>query len=145
MPLYALASARAMDPVSAFLVLRQFGHVNKFDSTTGPNPSRMCGDTHFKSMNAPTVTVNGRPGLIFEGEIPETYCFVPQECLSVDADGEHVNEIQYLRSGWDVRNMRCNETPDGNHLFPKTHGRAVKLDAAPVRHFLDRIKVAGGA
>lgn len=96
-------------------------------------------------MNAPTVTVNGRPGLIFEGEIPDTYCFVPQDCVSVDADGPHVNELQYLRSGWDVRNMRCNETPDGNHLFPKARARVSQLDGEPVRHFLTRIKVGGGA
>jgi len=92
-------------------------------------------------MNAPTVTINGRPGLIFAGELPDTYCFVPQECITVDADGEHVNEIEYIRSGWDIRNMRHNESTDANHLFPKVRGRLASLDGQSVRHFMTRIRV----
>ena len=92
-------------------------------------------------MKTPIVTVDGRPGSIFEGELPDTFCFVPQECISTDADGVHVNEIEYMHSGWDLRNMRCSDTTDGQHLFPKAFCPVCNLDAEPVRHFLDRIQL----
>ena len=89
-------------------------------------------------MNTSTVIVDGHRGLIFEGEIPETYCFVPHECVSIDQHGLRVNEIEYARSGWHARNMRLNDSTFGNFLFPKQYGRLVKLDTEPIRHFLER-------
>src|ERR1019366_7847306 len=67
--------------------------------------------THL--MKHPTITICGRSGFIFEGEIPQTYCFVPEECLLPDGDGVRIAEGDYIRSRWDVRNMRCNDTGEG--------------------------------
>ena len=92
-------------------------------------------------MHTPIVIVDGRHGSIFEGEIPGTFCFVPQDCIFADSAGVHVNEIEYIHSGWDVRNMRFSDATDGQHLFPKSFSPVTDLDAAPVRDFLDRIKL----
>ena len=59
----------------------------------------------------------------------------------MDVGGAHVDEIEYIRSGWDVRNMRFSDMTDGQHLFPKMLCPIVNLDAEPVRHFVDRIKL----
>lgn len=95
----------------------------------------------LQAMKSPIVTVDGHQGLIFEGELPATYCFVPQECISCDTDGIHVNEIEYICSGWHVRNLRFSERVDGQHLFPNPHCPVINLDAELVSHFLDRIKL----
>ena len=91
-------------------------------------------------MKTPLITVDGHPGTIFEGELPATYCFVPQECISHEVGGIHVDEIKYVCSGWDVRNMRLSDTTDGQHLFPKPLCPVVNLDAGPVRQFLGRMQ-----
>jgi hypothetical protein len=92
-------------------------------------------------MNAPIVAVTDRSGLIFEGEIPETYCFVPRECISVDAAGAHLDEISYVQSGWDVRNMRLSDTTDGEHLFPNTDHKVVDFESAAIKQFLERMRI----
>jgi len=91
-------------------------------------------------MKTNAVTIDGHQGSIFEGELPETYCFVPEECISTDRAGLHVNELDYVRSGWDVRNMRFSETTDGQHLFPKPLCPVINLEDEAVRKFLTRIK-----
>ena len=93
-------------------------------------------------MNNPIVSVDGHRGLVFEGEIPEAYCFVPEECVTIDASGVHVDEIKYIRSGWDVRNMRFSETADGQRLFPKMPYAIADLDAESVERFVERICLA---
>ena len=96
-------------------------------------------------MNIPTVTAGGRSGQIFEGEVAETFCFVPQDCITGEGDDVHVAELDYMRTGWDVRNMRFNDAADGEHLFPDAHRPVSDLNAAPVRMFLDRIKIVRSA
>jgi hypothetical protein len=91
-------------------------------------------------MNTPLVIVDGCKGVIFEGELPATYCFVPQECLSIDAGGIQVNEIEYVCRGWHARNIRFSERSDGQYLFPKPFFPVSNLEAESVTHFLDRIK-----
>lgn len=90
-------------------------------------------------MKTPTITIDGRTGCVFEGEIPQTFCFVPEELLI--ADGEHfrVAECDYIRARWDVRNMRCNDAGEGQRLFPNTRRDTVALDSPAVRTFLSRI------
>jgi hypothetical protein len=96
-------------------------------------------------MNTPTVMIGGRPGQIFEGEVAETFCFVPQECILGDGDDLHVAEIDYVRTGWDVRNMRFNDSAYGEHLFPDSHRPVSDLNSLPVRIFLNRIKMVRSA
>jgi hypothetical protein len=96
-------------------------------------------------MNTPTVIVGGRSGCVFEGEVPETYCFVPGDCISGEGGDVHVAEIDYMRSGWDVRNMRFNDAAFGEHLFPDAHRPVSDLNSAPVRIFLNRIKTVRSA
>lgn len=115
--------------------------VNNFDWTAGNVTSNLVNDSCTKAMNSPTITVCGHLGSIFEGELPETFCFVPQECVSSDSDGVRVNEIEYVQSGWGLRNMRLSDAADGEQLFPKSRCQVVNLDTEPVRHFLDRIKI----
>ncbi len=93
-------------------------------------------------MKTPTITVDGRTGCVFEGEQPETYCFVPEDCLLPEVEGVRVLEGDYVRSRWDLRNMRCNDAGEGQHLFPKTQNPVVDFNSDLVRIFLRRI---GGA
>ena len=90
-------------------------------------------------MKTPTITIDGRSGRVFEGEIPETYCFVPEECIITDDDGVHVSEREYIRSKWDVRNMRFNDAGEGQHLFPNIQRPMVELENSQVRIFINRI------
>lgn len=90
-------------------------------------------------MKTATITIDGRTGRVFEGEIPETYCFVPEECIIADGDTLRVAEGDYIRGHWDVRNMRCNETSEGQHLFPNSQRPIAKLDDTQVRIFLRRV------
>lgn len=91
-------------------------------------------------MKIPTVTAGGRRGQIFEGEVAETFCFVPQDCIIGDGDDAYVAELDYMRTGWDVRNMRFNDAAYGEHLFPNSHRPVTDLNTVPVRVFLNRIK-----
>ena len=90
-------------------------------------------------MTPPLITIGGRNGCIFEGEIPQTYCFVPEYCIQSVGDRTEVAEGEYMRSGWDLRNMRFNEAGEGQHLFPNAQRPVANLDNEPVRIFLRRI------
>ena len=92
-------------------------------------------------MNAPTVSVAGQTGQIFEGEVPETLCFVPQDCISAHGDTLRVAEMNYVQSGWDVRNMRFSNALEGEHLFPDSSRPVNDLESEKVRVFLKRMKV----
>ncbi|HVU17222.1 MAG TPA: hypothetical protein VHD32_09855 [Candidatus Didemnitutus sp.] len=94
-------------------------------------------------MNTPTISIAGQTGRIFEGEVPETFCFVPQDCIQDDGDAVRVEELDYVVSGWDVRNMRFNDRVEGRHLFPNVLRPVSDLGGAGVRVFLDRIQVIG--
>ena len=93
-----------------------------------------------KAMKTPIVTVAGHLGSVFEGEIPETFCFVPRECVTGEGDDVQVAELDYVRSGWDVRNMRFNDAAYGEHLFPNARRPVSDLEAKPVRVFLNRVR-----
>ncbi len=90
-------------------------------------------------MKNPTITIDGRTGCIFEGEIPETFCFVPEECIIAEGENVRVAEGDYIRGRWDVRNMRFNDAGEGQHLFPNAQRPLVDLNGAPVGIFLRRI------
>ncbi|HEY4300028.1 MAG TPA: hypothetical protein VGM73_04080 [Candidatus Didemnitutus sp.] len=94
-------------------------------------------------MSSTTISVAGRSGRLFEGEFPETYCFVPQECILEDGESVRLEELDYVVSGWDVRNMRFNQSGEGEHLFPDIHRPVNDLGSEGVRVFLDRIQVVG--
>jgi hypothetical protein len=96
-------------------------------------------------MNTPIISVGGRSGCIFEGEVPETYCFVPQDYIRAEGGNVHVAEIEYVCSGWDVRNMRFNHAVDGEHLFPNVLRPVNDLEAEKVRYFINRIKIVRSA
>jgi hypothetical protein len=96
-------------------------------------------------MNTPIISIGGRSGQIFEGEVPETFCFVPQDYITEEGDNVRVAEIDYVCSGWDVRNMRFNHAVDGEHLFPNVHRPVNDLDAEAVRIFINRIKIVRSA
>jgi len=90
-------------------------------------------------MKTPTITIDGRTGRVFEGEIPETYCFVPEDCIIAEGDNVRVAEGDYIRGRWDVRNMRYNETSEGQHLFPNSQRPIVEFTGNQVRIFLSRM------
>ncbi len=92
-------------------------------------------------MKAAIVTAGGRIGQIFEGEMPKTYCFVPADCLLSEGNTLRVVEGDYMRSGWDVRNMRFNDAGEGQHLFPNTLRPVSDLENERVRTFLHRIEL----
>ena len=91
-------------------------------------------------MKTPAITVGGRTGLIFEGEMPETYCFVPEDCIVAEGDTLRIAEGDYVRSGWDVRNMRFNDSGAGQHLFPDPQRPVGDLGGELVRNFVCRIQ-----
>ena len=91
-------------------------------------------------MKTPKITIGGSIGCLFEGEMPETYCFVPENCLAREGDVVRVREGDYMRSGWDVRNMRFNDAGEGQHLFPNPLRPVVDSDTAQVRQFLHRLE-----
>jgi len=86
------------------------------------------------------IIAGGQIGSLFEGEFPETLCFVPDVCI--DRAGDHVRVVEgaYLRSGWDVRNMRFNDAGEGQHLFPNMERPVVDLEGKSVQTFLGRIE-----
>jgi hypothetical protein len=92
-------------------------------------------------MNIPIISIAGRSGGIFEGELPETVCFVPRECITGEGEEIRLAEIEYVCDGWDVRNMRFNADADGNHLFPDVRRPVKDLGSERVRVFLDRLRI----
>jgi hypothetical protein len=90
-------------------------------------------------MKQPELTIAGQPGCIFAGEHPRTFCFVPQEYLVAGVGGCRVSESDYVRSGWDVRNLRYNDETLGSHLFPDPSRPITDLNEASVRVFIRRI------
>lgn len=91
-------------------------------------------------MKVTTITIGGRPGSLFEGEALQTFCFVPSDCISAEGDNVHILEGDYVRSGWDVRNMRFNDAGEGQHLFPNTRRPVSDFESEKVRVFLHRIE-----
>ncbi len=92
-------------------------------------------------MKTPVITIGGRTGCIFEGEIPQTFCFVPEELITAEADSISVPGGAYVRSGWDVRNMRFNDEGEGEHLFPNPRRPVSDLEGPLVRSFIRRIEI----
>ena len=90
-------------------------------------------------MKTSTITIAGRPGCVFEGELPDTFCFVPEDCIIAEGNSLRVAEGDYIRSRWDVRNVRSNDAAEGQHLFPNAERPLADLNGEPVRIFLRRI------
>lgn len=80
--------------------------------------------------------------MLFEGELPHTYCFVPGDCITLASEGVELSEAEYARGRWDVRNMRCNDLGEGQHLFPDMRRPIFSLNSDPIQHFLSRIELA---
>lgn len=92
-------------------------------------------------MNTRLVCVGENAGRLFEGEVPETFCFVPQELLSGEGENIQVAEVGYVAGHWDERNMRSNLTVEGgSRLFPDARRPVVDVEAAPVQSFLSRLR-----
>ena len=86
------------------------------------------------------VEVAGCPGYVLCGEIAETFCFVPLEYVTATADGSlELAELDYVRSGWSERNMRCNDATGGKHLFPRAEDPMADPAEHSVRMFVDRL------
>ena len=96
-------------------------------------------------MNTLLIRAGGNLGRIYEGEEPQTLCFVPEDCIVFENGGIRLVEGDYLRSGWDVRNMRFNDQGSGQHLFPNTGRPVSDLDDENVKIFLERIEHVGAA
>ena len=86
----------------------------------------------------PTIIVAGQVGYLFEGKSRGSYCFVPQDQVRFADDGKiTIDEIQYFRSGWALRNMRSTSTESaGTYLFPKSDRLISDFDPAPLKRFL---------
>lgn len=91
-------------------------------------------------MITPIVIPDGQVGYIFEGEAPQTFCFVPEACVKTNGGEVSIDEMEYVRSGWDLKNMRMSNAPSGNHLFPRASHPANDFETEPVKIFLDRIR-----
>ena len=94
-------------------------------------------------MDALLITAGGNLGRIFEGEDQKTLCFVPEDCIAFERGGFRLVEGDYMRSGWDVRNMRFNDEGLGQHLFPNTGKPISDLNNARVKVFIERIENVG--
>ena len=92
-------------------------------------------------MNRAAIIAGGRLGMLFEGEFPWTYCFVPGDCITLAEDGIQLAEVEYACSRWAERNMRFNDTGEGQHLFPDMKRPVFDLESGPIRHFLSRIEL----
>lgn len=92
----------------------------------------------------PLVTIGEESGYVFEGLIRGSYAFVPEGCVEFDDNGAAtVDEIAYVQSGWDVRNMRFNnQDAAGSRLFPSLRGVIADLGGRPVASFVERIQAA---
>ena len=96
-------------------------------------------------MEPSTLFIGGLDGFIFEGEAPQTCCFVPAYCLSSEDGVFRVDEGDYVRSGWGVRNMRFNDAGGGQHLFPDARRPIVATDSDRVRTFIHRLEAIDAA
>jgi hypothetical protein len=89
----------------------------------------------------PTITLAGQAGYLFEGDRAGSYCFVPKHLVDIaDNGGLRIDEADYFRSGWALRNMRG--TPiewAGNFLFPDPNRMVTDFSPAPISAFLARI------
>jgi hypothetical protein len=94
---------------------------------------------HFP-MN-PTITVDGQVGYLFESEKTGSYCFVPQDQIRFADDGKAViNEVQYFKSGWALRNMRSTSSDRaGTYLFPNLGRLITNVDSVGPRRFLSTV------
>jgi hypothetical protein len=81
------------------------------------------------------------PGYLFKSDDPASFCFVPEECVFLGADGSvQIDEIKYFTSGWSVRNMRSGDSESGgSFLFPQADKLVRELTAPAVQKFLERI------
>ena len=86
----------------------------------------------------PTITVDGQVGYLFEGEKLGSFCFVPQDQVRFSDNGKVViDEVQYFRSGWALRNMRSTSSDySGTYLFPNLSRLIRDFDTAGPRRFL---------
>ena len=91
-------------------------------------------------MKTPMIAACGTRGCVFEGAVEHTYCFVPEALIVTGDAGLRIAEGDYVRGGWDVRNMRSNETTNGQRLFPNSHRPVADLSSPAVRNFLGRIE-----
>ena len=89
----------------------------------------------------PTITVEGQVGYLFEGEETGSYCFVPQDQVRFADDGKAViNEVQYFKSGWALRNMRSTSCDSaGTYSFPNLGRLITNVDSVGPRRFLSTV------
>lgn len=90
----------------------------------------------------PLVSVGTESGYIFAGQISGSYAFVPEGCVHFDPQGfAQVDDLAYIRSGWDVRNMRLNtlET-EGSRLFPSIKLAVTNIETPAVAAFIRHLK-----
>lgn len=91
------------------------------------------------------VTINRQEGVVFRSVDLKSYCFVPSDCVAVDAEGRvSVDELRYVLSGWSVRNLRASSGESGgSHLFPQPAQVVSDFSAPGFREFLHRIAGPG--
>jgi hypothetical protein len=88
------------------------------------------------------LTIGTETGYLFEGTQPGSLVFVPATCIASASDGKfHVDKLQYVQSGWDVKNMRFNtgET-SGNRLFPNLNRLVTTFDETEPACFIERLQ-----
>jgi hypothetical protein len=88
-----------------------------------------------------TITVAGQVGHLFEGDRTGSYCYVPLHLVGIADNGSvHIDEVEYFRSGWALRNMRGAPTDyAGTYLFPNPERMVTDFSPAPIKAFLVRI------
>ena len=91
-------------------------------------------------MKTNSIRIGDHFGRIFPGEYPQTFCFVPEECLWSEGGSLHLMEGDYVRSGWDVLNMRLNDAGEGQHLFPCADLLPADLEPSLAKTFLHRVE-----
>jgi hypothetical protein len=64
---------------------------------------------------------------------------VPEDCVSYQGDTLQVEQGDYIRSGWGVKNMRFNAADEGQQLFPNPSRPVCDLDDRMVQNFIHRI------
>lgn len=90
-----------------------------------------------------TIIVDGQVGYLFEGERSGSFCFVPENLVHFDDNGKTVvDEVQYFRSGWALRNMRSASIENtGPYLFPNTRRLISDFNLAGPKRFLSAMAV----
>jgi hypothetical protein len=81
-------------------------------------------------MKTTVTSIFGVPGRFFEGEFPDTVCFVPQALV---ASG-HLDQAKYVLEGWASLNIKAQPLNRrlGSHLFPN-----LKQPVADPRRYTD--------